>query len=672
MLEKIYDNRELSWLKFNERVLAEAQNISVPLLERLTFVSIFSSNLDEFFRVRVGSWQNRLFNNPLYFEDKTQMNAKRQLEAIYNEVSELIDKKGKVFNDVTNELIKQNIKRVSFEDVSDADKEYLEGYFKTKIMPEISFKVIEKKTDFLFLNNFDVYLIAQVKSKSTIRLGFVRTCDAPERIIYLPGEDVRYILVEDLILQYAQKIFKGYFVEEKGLVRVTRSANIDMVDNEYFCYADANEAMQKLLKARKKLYPVRLEVDEKLSNQTIDELCKIMMLDRHNVFTNKAPFDLSYVFELKAKFNFRKDLLYNVHIPKIASDLNGCLSVMSEVMNKDIMLYYPFDSVESFISLINEAAEDPEVVSIKMTIYRVVKGSKVVSALVKACDNGKDVTVLVELRARFDEQNNIDVSKRLEKAGCKVIYGLQNMKVHCKLLLIQKRVQGELKHITQIGTGNYNEKTALQYTDFCFMTANEDIAMQVSEVFTTLIEGKLVQKSKDLLVAPLCLRSNIIKMLDEEICYAQKGGVGYFFAKINSLSDKVVIDKLIEASQAGVKIDLVVRGICCLVAGVKGYTDNIKVTSIVGRFLEHSRIYIFGEKERQKVYISSADLMTRNTVKRVEVAVNIKDEAIVKRIIEVVNVIKQDNVNAWLQLEDGKYIKVNNGEEIVDSQKEFL
>jgi len=671
MAVKVIDNRELSWLKFNKRVLEESQDINVPLIERLVFSSIFSSNLDEFFMVRVGSLNDQILLGDDSKENKTNMTSKEQLDAIFKKVRELIPIKDMAYSEIMASLKEQDIIKVDFKGLSKNEDEFFENYFYHEIKPLISPQVIDKRHPFPFLNNKDIYVIAKIESKNNVKLGMIKASGVFDRIIYLPGDKTRFMLVEELILHYASKVFDNYKIEEKALMRVTRNADINAEEGLVDYDLDFRSIMTELLKKRKKLSPVRLEISRNLSESTRNELCNRLELNSDQIFLTKSPLDMSFVFSIGEKLSDKTDLFYKKVQPQNSPYINSDEPMHKQIQKGDLLLSYPYESIKPFIKLLQEASTDKQVVSIKITLYRVAKNSKIIEALIDAAESGKEVLVLVELRARFDEENNIGWSKRLETAGCQVIYGPENLKVHSKLLLITRKVGNKVEYITQVGTGNYNEKTSLLYTDFSVMTANKDIAIEASTVFNALSLGNLVEHSNHLLVAPLCLQSRIIEMLEEEIHISKAGQQGYFGAKLNSLSDKILIDKLIEASQAGVKIELVVRGICCLIGGVDGLTENITIISIVGRFLEHSRVYIFGTPDRQRLYISSADFMTRNTLRRVEVATPIFDKSIRERIYNMFRLMLKDNVKARVQQPDGTYIKKEITGARLDSQSFF-
>lgn len=673
MSKKVYDNRELSWLKFNNRVLEEAQDSSVPLMERLLFTSIYGSNLDEFFMVRVGSLIDQKLINDNDKDGKTKMRPSEQLAAIYSKVGELNDIKDKTLSAVNKELELRGIYHRTMKSLSKSEQEFVDSYYAYEIKPFLNALIIDKRHPFPFLNNQDIYVIARISSKSGIKLGIIGCGGKYERVVFLPSDNsdrINFLLVEDIILHYADKAFESYKIEEKALMRITRNADID-VDEGFDSELDFRQNMSVLINKRKRLCPVRLQLSKTISDLTLDELLLRLELSKKQTFIEKSPLDFKYVFSVFDKASNRKELFFPKAEPQQSRMVQDGVPMMQQIDKGDIFLSYPYESIKPFIRLLEEAANDPQVVSVKMTLYRVARNSKVIKALCAAAENGKEVVVLVELRARFDEENNIGWSKLLEESGCHIMYGPQKLKVHSKLCLITKKSGKSVKYYTQIGTGNYNEKTAELYTDFSLMTANSDIADDAQNVFKALSVGELVESSKMLLVAPLCLQNRVLEMMNDEINIARAGGKGYVGAKLNSLTDKVLIDKLIECSQAGVKVELVIRGISCLVAGIEGVTDNIRIISIVGRYLEHSRIYLFGTGVRKKVYISSADYMTRNTTRRIEVAAPLLDENIKERVIDYFNTQLSDNVKAREQHSDGTYTHVRTGDFPLDSQKHF-
>ena len=670
MTAAVYENRELSWLKFNERVLEEAQDKRVPLLERLNFAAIFQSNLDEFFMVRVGSLYDQMLVNPKKKDNKTQMTAKKQLSAIFDKVNELEPMKDIAYKNIMLELMEHGVEQVNFRSASIEEQKYLEAYFKKEIKPLISPLIIDKKTPFPFLNNKQIYCALQIQSKSNIKIGIIPASGQFSRVILLNGGK-RFILAEDLILHYAPNVFKNYKIIDKTLFRITRNADITVEEGLYDHDLDFREVMEELCKKRKKLHPVRLQLSETFSQPALEFLCKKLELNEEHIFYLKTPLDLSFAGDIADICN-DPSLKFDKLVPQKSESIAETMNIIPQIKRRDILLSYPYESIKPFIQLLNEAAKDPKVTDIKITLYRLAKNSQIIEALCDAAENGKNVLVLVELRARFDEENNIGWSRRLQDSGCNIIYGPRDLKVHSKLLLITRKIGQKTEYITQIGTGNYNEKTSALYTDLSLMTANPDIGTDAERLFDALLNNRLIEESEHLLIAPLALRDPILQMIDEEIEFARNGEPAYVGIKINSLCDKTIIDKLIEASQAGVKIDMVIRGICSLIAGVEGFTENITVTSIVGRYLEHSRIYIFGTEKRRKIYISSADYMTRNTIRRVEVAAPVYNEKIKKRLWNMFEILLRDNVKARIQLPDGAYVYKVNDNPPVDAQRFFF
>ena len=671
MNETIYMNRELSWLKFNERVLEEAENPKVPLCERLSFASIYQSNLDEFFMVRVGSLIDQMLVAKDSRENKTHMTPKEQIQAILPQVEILNRRKDEVYGKIMKKIEDYGVKLVDFSKISEEESKFLEAYFDVEISGLISPTIVGKRQPFPFLKNKEIYAVVILTTKSgKERLGII-PCGSGvfDRLIRLPGGNT-YMLSEELILHYIPKVFKGYQVKEKSLLRVTRNADID-ADALYDEDLDYREFMAELIKRRKKLSPVRIELSRKLSEESVKMLCGYLTTKPQYVFRSQSPLDLSFVFQIEDALRKIPELFYARRTPRKSPAFTGDRPILDQIKEKDKLLSYPYESINPFLNMLHQAANDKDVVSIKMTLYRVAKQSKVVEALIEAAENGKEVLALVELKARFDEENNIEWSRRLERAGCHVIYGLDGFKVHSKLCQITRKAGDEVQYITQIGTGNYNEKTACLYTDLSLMTADTEIAKEARRVFQALAMGEIVEHTDKLLVAPLCLQNKVLAMIDDEIAAALAGKDAYIGLKMNALTDKKIIDRLIEASCAGVKIDLIIRGICCLIPGVKDATENIRVISIVGRFLEHSRIYIFGSKGREKVYIASADYMTRNTLRRVEVAAPVCDPAIKERLLEMFRIMLNDNQKARHEDSEGNYRIPMTIERPVDAQETF-
>ena len=666
----VYMNRELSWLKFNERVLEEAENKEVPLCERMNFVSIYQNNLDEFFMVRVGSLQDEMLLNKKVRDSKTKMTSEEQIKAILKEVKRLNKRKDAAYKSLMEQVEKYGIKLIDFTTAKTEEKKFLEHYFNHEIVPLSSPTIVGKRQPFPFLKNENIYAVVVLETRSgKERIGIIPcTNNMVERLIELPGGKGRYILSENIILHYIGKVFKGYKVKGKSLIRVVRNADID-ADALYDEDLDYREFMEELMKERKKLSPVRLDMSREIDESVVEALCRYLDVLPERVFRSEAPLDLSFVYKIQDLLRMNTELFYEKRVPQKSASFRDGVSILKQIEEEDKLLSYPYESIRPFLHMLNEAAEDDSVISIKMTLYRLAKQSKIIEALCEAAENGKEVVVLVELRARFDEENNIRWSRMLEKAGCQIIYGLEGYKVHSKLCLITKKGKDGIEYITQIGTGNYNEKTARLYTDLSLMTADEQIGMDAARVFQALAKGETVEESEHLLVAPKCLQPRIIDMIEEEIQNKKNGRDAYIGLKLNSLTDKRIIDKLIEASCAGVHIDMIIRGICCLIPGIEGKTENIHIISIVGRFLEHSRIYIFGCGENRKYYISSADFMTRNTVKRVEVAAPVYSQALKERIQGIFDLMLSDNKKARVENADGNYTLVKCEGEPVNSQE---
>ena len=673
-------NRELSWLRFNERVLNEAGNPDVPLAERLTFVSIYQSNLDEFYRVRVGTLMDQMESKEVVRENKTNMTSEEQVKAILQETRDLDQKKAVIYEQLMGELEPKGIRLINFNKLSAEEGKLLETYFDNEIAPYLSANIVSKQQPFPFLKNKDIYAVALLETKG----GKTRTAIIPcsnnvfRRLIDIPTRKGTFMLSEELILHFLPKMFKNYIVKEKSLIRVTRNADID-TETIYDEDLDYRDAMENLIKQRKRMSPVRMEISRELNKKLTSSLCKEIKVDKDHVFLSRVPLDLSFVFALQGYLRSleqngtadTKSLFYQRRAPRMTPQLDSKAPLIPQVMKKDVLLSYPFESIKPFISLLDEAAKDESVVSIKMTLYRLADKSQIVDALVEAAENGKEVVVLVELRARFDEESNIEYSRILEEAGCRVIYGLNGFKVHSKLCLISRKTEDGVSYVTQIGTGNYNEKTSALYTDLSLITGNQAIGKEAAEVFAALLKGETVEKTDLLLVAPKCLQNRVLEMIDEEIAHAKQGEESYIGIKINSLTDKAIITKLVEASQAGVKIEMIVRGICCLIPGIEGYTENIKVVSIVGRFLEHSRIYRFGTKEREKVYLASADFMTRNTIRRVEVAAPVLDDSLKERLDWMFETMMKDNEKGKCLNASGKYVDRESNGTKLNSQELF-
>ncbi|MDR0223044.1 MAG: polyphosphate kinase 1 [Oscillospiraceae bacterium] len=671
------DNRELSWLKFNRRVLEEAQDASVPLFERLRFVYIFCNNLDEFFMIRVGYLRERKALKKDVSDNKTNLTASEQLKLITKKTAELIPVKDKVYAEIISRLNRAGIEQVDLRgEISKDDERFLAVYFKSEILPLLTPAIIDKKNPVPFLKNKEIYIAATLKAgdspKRAIGILPAVPSGAFERVVWLPPKNgkSRFALVESLIMRYADMVYADYEIIGRNVFRITRNADVGAEEALYDHDLDFRGVMEELLKKRKKSAPVRIEFDsgDRANEAVVAEYLNLGLSGEY-AFSQSAPLDMGFIFQLEERIKAYGDLFFKPLTPRPCPRIRGNEPIIRQMERGDILLSYPYESINPFIRLLEEAANDKDVFSVKITLYRVATDSKVVNALIAAAENGKRVLALVELRARFDEENNIGWSKRLEDAGVRVVYGPGHLKVHSKLLLITKKTGSSVKYFTQIGTGNYNERTSRLYTDLSLLTANRDIGSDASVVFNALSAGNTVETANLLWVAPRFLKSRAVRLIDAEIT---RGAKGYIGLKLNSLTDKDIIEKLVEASRSGVKIDLIVRGICCLVAGVPGYTENIRVVSVVGRFLEHSRVYIFGAGERSKVYISSADFMTRNTEKRIEVAAPVRDALIKKSLIDDFNVMLSDDVKARVQKPDGSYAKVKaDGGGKLDSQIYF-
>ena len=663
MTQKIWEqgytqNRELSWLQFNARVLAEAEDENVPLLERFKFLAIFTSNLDEFFMIRVGSLCDMAAVDKEHTDSKSGLTAKEQLHLIYKAVEPLYARRDAAFSDVDSKLSAIGLRRLTMDSLAPDEQKYIKRYFKDIIAPVLSPQIVDSHHPFPHLEGKVLHIAALLSHKKTERLGLLPVPASLPPVVFLPETPSRYILTEDILLAYADHVFEMYDVLEKTVLCVTRNADIQ-VDDETFGVegGDFRKKMEKLLRQRRRMAVVRVEINRPISDHFKEHFRSRFEVSDAQIFLSRtAPLKLGYAFSLgehlpEKKRAFLSDAPFTPQQPAM---LSAGQSLLKAALQRDILLSYPYESMEPFLQMIREAANDPSVLAIRITIYRLASKAKLVEYLCAAAENGKDVTALIELRARFDEQNNIDWSERMEEAGCKIIYGFEDYKVHSKICLITRRERGAVRHITQVGTGNYNEKTAKQYTDVSLITADERIGQDAGAFFNNMALGNLYGRYSRLFVAPTSLKNNILALMDEQIA---KGKDGYILLKFNSLTDIDVIAKLQEASCAGVTVEMIVRGICCLLPGVPGHTENITVTSIVGRFLEHSRIYVFGRGDEEKMYISSADLMTRNTERRVEIACPIDDPAVRTRLHDILYAMQHDTVKARVLQPDGTYCK---------------
>lgn len=676
-----YVNRELSWLRFNERVLEEAEDTRLPLFERMRFMSIFGSNLDEFFMVRVGGLSDAAELTPDEIDKKSRMTASEQLDMIYDEVKHIIPRAEKCYVELMRQLRQHGIYEISPDHVTDYQEEMLEKYFTQAVKPYLSPQVVDSHHPFPYLSNKEQYVCIAFENsdkKSNVAVIPILNTNFPRYFIF-PDESGRgfcFVTAANLVYHFADQLILKSHITDKFIFRLTRNGDLRVDEARYDEEMDWREQMEQLIKTRKHSSVVRVQLSKQISPELLRYLLKRVKAKQKSVIvTPELPLSLNFIYGL---FGDLTDDFPTLNYEPMPPLMPACIAPGDSIIryldrcNCDILLAYPYHSMKTFLDLLDEAAVDPTVKSINITLYRIANGSKVAQALAKAAENGKNVMVLVELKARFDEEHNIIWSKRLEEAGCQVIYGFDQYKVHSKLCVITRNVNGQVKHIVQIGTGNYNEKTARQYTDFSLITTNKDIAAEAVNVFECLSLGQFVEQSQYLLVAPLEMKNHFLELIDREIAAAKAGQPARVIAKINGLSDKNIIDKLIEASQAGVQITLYIRGICCMRAGVPGLTENITIKSMVGRFLEHPRIFLFGYGERQHLYIGSADWMTRNLNFRVEVAVEILDDEVKATIFDVLEILAKDNMLARVQQPDGTYKRLYpaEGEKKIDSQTE--
>ena len=669
-MQNYTQNRELSWLKFNQRVLEEAKDSSVPLLERMKFVSIFTSNLDEFFMIRVGSLYDMSLTDNSTIDSRSGMNPKEQLDAIFAAVAPLYKERDKTYSEIKKLLNPYGVCGLSIKELEQQEKKYVKKYFKDQILPILSPQIVDANHPFPHLLNKELYVIASLKQNGTSMIGIVPVPQFVSDILYLPGHDIRYIRMEKVIMEYLDVVFDKYEVSNKNYICVTRNADVSPDDEALEINDDFRLLMQETLHKRRRMAVVRMETAEPLDKELEKYFCDKFKIIPAQIYRTKMPMKLDYIFSImdKVPASLKRSLIDEPFIPQPSRYLTDG-KVIPQVKKKDILLSYPYESMDPFLRMIKEAAYDPTVLTIRITIYRLAKKARLVEYLCAAAENGKEVTVLIELRARFDEQNNIDWSERLEEAGCRVIYGFEGYKVHSKICLITYRNRNNIEYITQVGTGNYNEKTATMYTDVSLITADKGIGEDAAVFFKNMSIGNLNGSYQHIIVSPTSLKPKVLSLMDEEI---KKGTNGRIIMKMNSVTDVDFIQKVSEASNAGVKVDLIVRGICCILPGVKGYTENLRVTSIVGRYLEHPRIFLFGTGADQKIYIGSADMMTRNTEKRVEVACPVYDETIRKQLTHMLKIMLADNVKARELKSDGKYYKKEKGTSKVNSQEYFM
>ena len=669
-MQNYTQNRELSWLKFNQRVLEEAKDSSVPLLERMKFVSIFTSNLDEFFMIRVGSLYDMSLTDNSTIDSRSGMNPKEQLDAIFAAVAPLYKERDKTYSEIKKLLNPYGVCGLSIKELEQQEKKYVKKYFKDQILPILSPQIVDANHPFPHLLNKELYVIASLKQNGTSMIGIVPVPQFVSDILYLPGHDTRYIRMEKVIMEYLDVVFDKYEVSNKNYICVTRNADVSPDDEALEINDDFRLLMQETIHKRRRMAVVRMETAEPLDKELEKYFCDKFKITPAQIYRTKMPMKLDYIFSImdKVPASLKRSLIDEPFTPQPSRYLTDG-KVIPQVKKKDILLSYPYESMDPFLRMIKEAAYDPTVLTIRITIYRLAKKARLVEYLCAAAENGKEVTVLIELRARFDEQNNIDWSERLEEAGCRVIYGFEGYKVHSKICLITYRNRNNIEYITQVGTGNYNEKTATMYTDVSLITADKGIGEDAAVFFKNMSIGNLNGSYQHIIVSPTSLKPKVLSLMDEEI---KKGTNGRIIMKMNSVTDVDFIQKVSEASNAGVKVDLIVRGICCILPGVKGYTENLRVTSIVGRYLEHPRIFLFGTGADQKIYIGSADMMTRNTEKRVEVACPVYDETIRKQLTHMLKIMLADNVKARELKSDGKYYMKEKGTSKVNSQEYFM
>ena len=673
--DTIFINRELSWLDFNRRVLVLGKDKNVPLAEQVKFLAIYGSNLDEFFMVRVGSLQERASlmrakKERDKRENKTNMTAEEQLTAIMPKVAHLQEDCDKYYEKALESLAGCGYKKVDFNALSKEEEHFWKKYFQSELFPILSPQIVDSRHPFPFLRNKEIYLGVLLKEKGEQSLGMVPISSQMERMQVIRRDGrTEFALTEELVLHYASLVFGKDAVQETCLFRVTRNADIDVKEGMMDHDIDYREIMADLLKRRRKLAAVRLQVTPTAPQEIVRILCEKLELTHKRVFAQKSPLDLSFFYKLTSRMEAdgHPELFYPAARPMLPPP---DYDLAAEVEKHDVLLSYPYQSIRPFIAMLKKAAQDPAVISIKMTLYRMARESQIVQALMEAAENGKEVVALVELRARFDEQNNIDWSKQLEDAGCTVFYGFDDYKVHSKLTLITSRVNGQYKYLTQIGTGNYNEKTSELYTDLSFITTRQEIGEEASAVFNNMALQRLTSEADTMLVAPLRFKTVLLEEMDRQIALAMQGKPASIILKNNSINDPQIIDKISEASCAGVRVDMIVRGICCVRAGVPGRTENVHIRSLVGRYLEHSRIYCFGSGEAMRIYIASGDFLTRNTERRVEVGVRVDDPAIAKKLRGILDLQLRDTVNAREMQPDGTYVKVRpaEGQPPVDSQ----
>lgn len=663
-------NRELSWLRFNRRVLEEAADTAVPLLERLKFVSIFSNNLDEFFMVRVGSLFDIAKKLPQDTDNKTGWTAKQQLEKIYRAIPPLMDEKEQIYTEIMSKLKQNGIKDVTLEELLEKEKQTVFEFFENQMLPALSPIILLPQENFAHFANKKLYAAALLEAKGKEALGIVPLPDTLPTIKFLP-DGRRFIRTENILIYFLKELFGCYSVKESCLFCLTRNADISLDDERLENgERELTKRVENLLKTRERMTAVRLELSKKISHSFKLRLAGLLKVEEYQIFTDRCPINTEYAYELIKKLpkEISKPLLYRPYEGRSPKEIPDGRSVLKQIKQGDKLLFYPYDSVETFLNFLNNAADDPNVCSVKITIYRLAAHSKIVHTLCRAAENGKEVVVIIELRARFEEQKNLKWAKTMERSGCRVIYGVKGLKCHCKICLVTLKREGEIGYITQIGTGNYNEQTSTLYTDLSLMTGDLNIGKDASDFFDSMLNLKPKSVYRRLAFSPLGIKNLLFEKIDQQI---RLGNRGYICIKANSVTERDVIDKLREASRAGVEVQLIVRGICCILPGISGHTDNIHVTSIVGRYLEHARVYLFGKDREQSVYISSADLMTRNLNRRIEIACPVHDPILQRRLKQMLDCQLLDSVKARTLLSDGSYV-INKSDNPFDSQAYFM
>lgn len=662
-------DRELSWLKFNERVLEEAADPDVPLLERLKFLAIFGSNLDEFYMVRCGSLYDMSLVDKDHHDKRSGLTPTEQLHAIFHTTHTLYKKKDAVTKEIEHTMRDIHLCRVHKKDLTKKQSKFLYAYFEEHVLPVLSPQIIDLQHPFPHLLNKQQYIFVRMKENDQVIYGIVPVPTVIDRIIYFEDGSGNYALLEQLIYYMVKSIFPKNEILYKTIIRVTRNADINLNMKEIDVDEDYRHYMKKILKKRDRLSPIRLELYKEADEDSIQFLCKNLHLETEQAFLSKSTLDMDYLFALTDHAE-KVHLGYLSYPPFKAQEsiyVDRDRKIIPQILNHDVLLLYPYQNIDIFLDLLKEAANDPDVISIKMTIYRLAKNSRIIHYLIEALENGKEVSVLMELRARFDEKRNIEAAEVIENAGGRVQYGFEEYKVHSKVCMISRKSKHGIQHITQIGTGNYNEKTSHQYTDYSFITARPDIGEDAMHFFNNMALGNTKGSYNRLLVSPVSLKSHVLEMMDKEITKAENNEPAQILLKMNSITDVDLIKKISDASQAGVPVKMVVRGICCIVPGLPNYTEKVEVHSIVGRYLEHARIYAFGVGNEQKVYISSADFMTRNTEKRVEVACPIDEPKLKQDILDYFKDQFKDDVKGRVLQKDGTYTKLDT-ETLFDSQ----